>query len=265
MIGSLKVLDGGLFTTIQDTGRTGFRKYGIPASGVMDAHATKLANWLVGNPHETPVIEMTLQGASYQFQSDAVIGISGANMDARVNNQQIERYKTQEIREGDTLSFSYAKSGCRAYLAIQGEWKVEEVLGSYSAYTMGGFGGKFGRIIKKNDVLEWDFEKQERGKREVPRKLLPYYSSSGNRIRIIAGQEWEVLSKENQKRFLGREYQISSESNRMGMRLQGEPLYFEGGEMVSSAVIPGIVQLPKQGNPIILMQDGQTAGGYPRI
>ncbi|MEX0720437.1 MAG: biotin-dependent carboxyltransferase family protein [Balneolaceae bacterium] len=266
MKGSLKILDGGLFTTIQDSGRTGYRKYGIPVSGVMDSHSYKLANWLAGNSVSAPVLEMTLKGGTCRFLSEAAVGITGADMNAMLNDQPVEINKSINANKGDELTFGYAKSGCRTYLAIHGSWKIDKVMDSCSTYTTAKFGGMKGRKLQKEDVLEWEYEPLSKVEKQVPQSLIPYYSSSGNRIRVIAGPEWERLSKANQERLLETEFKISPQSNRMGIRLKNQtPFDAEVSGLLSSAVVPGIIQLPAPGSPIILMQDGQTAGGYPRI
>lgn len=264
-MGKLVVIDGGLFTTVQDAGRFGFRKYGVPISGVMDNSAFELVNRLLGNSPETPVLEMTLKGGKYRFESDSVIALTGANMNPTVNGISAELNSSLEIKSGDILEFEYARRGCRCYLGVRGLWEIEKILGSYSTYNEGDFGGIEGRTLQKGDQLHWKEIKADFQSYTLSQEEIPYYSSKLT-VEFIPGPEWNWLSKKEQDKFLGTEFKISSESNRMGIRLNSD-FEIEGKkrEMVSSGVIPGIIQLPPNGSPIILMKDGQTVGGYPRI
>lgn len=264
-MGKLVVIDGGLFTTVQDAGRCGFRKYGIPVSGVMDNSAFELVNRLVGNSQDTPVLEMTLKGGKYRFESDSVIALTGANMNPTINGKSVELNSSLEIKAGDILEFEYASRGCRCYLGIRGNWKIEKILGSCSTYIEGNFGGIEGRSLQKGDQLHWKEIQADFQSYTLSQKEIPYYSSKLT-VEFISGPEWNWLSKKEQGEFLSTEFTISSESNRMGIRLNSDfQIEEKKREMVSSGVIPGIIQLPPNGSPIILMKDGQTIGGYPRI
>lgn len=266
MKGELEVLNGGLLTTVQDQGRHGYRKFGVPVSGVMDEHSYKLANWLVGNPQLSPVLELTLMGGTFKFHSDAVVGISGAEAEISVNDNSAASNKTIKIKNGDVLKIGRVTSGCRVYLAIAGDWDIEKIMGSYSTCLSAKFGGIYGRAISKGDRLTWEFDQNKTVDRSVPKTLLPHYSSS-QKIRVIEGPEWDWLTEEQQTTFLASHYSISIDSNRMGIRLKNSLLLEQGrfDEMVSSPVVPGIIQLPSNGSPIILMNDAQSVGGYPRI
>lgn len=266
MKGELEVLSGGLLTTVQDHGRHGYRKFGVPVSGVMDEHSYKLANWLVGNPQHAPVLELTLMGGTFEFHSDAVVGISGAEAEISVNDNPAASNKSIKIKKGDILDIGRVTSGCRLYLAIAGEWDIEKIMGSYSTCLSAKFGGMQGRALNKGDRLIWKSDQDKTVERTVPKKLLPHYSSS-QKIRIIEGPEWNWLTEKEQTTFLASHYSISSESNRMGIRLKNSLVLQQGrpDEMASSPVVPGIIQLPSNGSPIILMNDAQSVGGYPRI
>ncbi len=260
----IEVLDGGLFTTIQDFGRVGFRKYGVPVSGVMDTNSYELANWLVGNPNGAPVLEFTLKGGRYLFHDNTVIAITGALMNPKINGSEIAMNCSLEIKEGDELELGFAKRGCRAYLAIQGDPKISKVMDSYSTYTTGKFGGFEGHTLKKGDILNWKNLGRDFEQRKTPIEQIPYFSSKIT-VRVIKGVEWDWFDQSLKDQFLNSKYFIGSSSNRMGIRLDGVSLNVTKREMISSPVITGIIQLPPNGKPIILMQDGQTIGGYPRI
>lgn len=265
MKGELEVLSGGLITTVQDHGRHGYRKYGVPVSGVMDDHSCRLVNWLVGNSQHSPVIELTLVGGMFKFHSDAVVGISGAEVEVRVDKKSVALNKTIRIKKSEILEIGRITAGCRVYLAIAGDWDIEQVMGSYSTCLAAKFGGFQGRPLKKGDRIRWQCDQQKAVERMVPKKLLPYFSTRQT-IRIIGGPEWDVMSKKQKTVFLETDFSISSQSNRMGIRLEGTFTKLKSREeMVSSPVVPGIVQLPSSGLPIILMKDAQSVGGYPRI
>lgn len=261
---NLKVVHGGLFTTIQDYGRIGVSKFGIPKSGVMDVKAYELANWLVGNPTEYPALELTLQGGTYHFESDTIIAITGALMNPKLNGVEIQTNKSYRLKSGDMLHLGFAKRGCRTYLAIRGKLNIEKVMNSYSTYITGNFGGLEGRTLQKGDELSWTELPQIFKSNKISPEQIPYYSSKVT-VRITKSLEWDLLDEEVKNNFLTSRFEISSQTNRMGIRLIGNPISTSKTQMISSAVIPGIIQLPPNGDPIILMVDGQTVGGYPRI
>lgn len=261
----LQVIDGGLFTTIQDSGREGYRKFGVPISGAMDMQSYKNANKLVGNNEDDPVLEFTLKGGVYKFDSDAVIAITGALMSPNLNEDEIEMNTSIQVTKGDILKIGFAEKGCRAYLAIQGEWDIDEMMGSYSTYVLGKFGGLDGSKLKEGDGILWRNSASDFLERKLPKEEIPYYSSKLT-VEFITGPEWEWLSVESQEQFLSTSFKVSSKSNRMGIRLETEePILSQKSGMRSSGVIQGVIQLPPNGNPIILMKDGQTVGGYPRM
>jgi|AntRauTorckE6833_2_1112554.scaffolds.fasta_scaffold00113_24 antagonist of KipI len=262
---SLEVLDGGLQTTVQDMGRVGFRKYGVPVSGVMDEHSYRLANWLAGNPSEAPVLELTLQGGSFKFHSDATIGITGAEAEIDVNGNPVQPNKTININSGEVLNIGRVKNGCRIYVSIAGQWDIEKVMGSFSTCLVAKFGGFEGRALNKGDRLTWTSQKKPTEIRSVPKKLIPHYAARQT-IKIIEGPEWDWLNEAKKADFLATDFSLSSHSNRMGIRLKSSFVSdIKGEEMISSPVVPGTIQLPSDGAPIILMKDGQSVGGYPRI
>ena len=258
----LTVVNPGVFTTIQDSGRFGFGKYGVPVSGAMDVESFKLANQLVGNPHHYPVLECTLQGGLYRFDSDAEIAITGAEMNPVVNGKLIEMNCTHRISKGDELILGFAEKGCRSYLAIFGLLQADKIMESYSTYTLAGFGGYSGRALKKNDILKWEPTAKVEFSHET---LKPIDMDKVHNVKVTLGTEWEWLDKKIQEQFFDSNFKVMNQSNRMGIRLDGRALKSPDQQMISSPVIPGIIQLPENGKPIILMKDGQTIGGYPRI
>ncbi len=262
----MQVIKGGLLTTIQDGGRHGYRKLGIPQSGVLDSRAHRQANWLVNNPPDAPVLECTLQGGIFRFERAAVVAITGADMSATLNDIPCPMNRSITVAAGDVLSLGYAHAGIRTYVGIQGVPDIQQVMESYSTYTMGGFGGFEGRALQTGDTLEWGSDTPKNPNRVLPEHVLPHFYIQKNIIRIMHGPEWERLSPTAQQLLQNTFYTIHTDSNRMGIRLQGAALSLaDDFLMSSSATLPGTVQLPPNGQPIVLMHDGQTTGGYPRI
>lgn len=263
---NMQIIKGGLFTTIQDSGRYGYRHLGIPQSGVMDSRAQRHANWLVGNSWDAPVLECSFLGGTFRFQAAQIIALTGADMNARLNNTPCQMYRSIAVKSGDLLSLAYAHRGIRTYIAMQGIPDIEPIMESCSTYVSGGFGGFRGRALQAGDVLKWSNEVPKNPNRLLPEHLHPHFSTEKNIIRILQGPEWEKLSKASQEMVEKIFYKIHTDSNRMGIRLIGEGLMLKDNfSMASSATIPGTIQLPANGQPIILMHDGQTTGGYPRI
>jgi len=262
----MQVTKGGLLTTIQDGGRHGYRKFGIPQSGVLDSRAHQQVNWLVDNAPDAPVLECTLQGGIFRFERAAVVAITGADMSATLNDAPCPMNRSIAISAGNVLALGYARTGGRTYVGIQGMPDIRQVMESYSTYSPGGFGGFKGRALQTGDSFEWGSEIPKNPNRILPEHILPHFYHQKNIIRIMHGPEWERLSPTAQQLLENTFYTIHTDSNRMGIRLQGAVLELaDNFLMSSSATLPGTVQLPPNGQPIVLMHDGQTTGGYPRI
>lgn len=261
----LKVLKNGIHTSIQDGGRIGFRNFGIPKSGAMDLHSFRLANSLVNNDKNTSCLECLLKGGIYEFTQTAVIAITGADMGASLNNKDCPMNKSLTIQEGDVLKLGYAKSGKCSYIAIQGKPDIPLIFGSTSTYTLSELGGLEGRILRTGDVLRWKNEKLKNPNRSIPEHLIHRFHKK-QILRIMPGPEWEQFLPTDHKKLESSTYTIQADSDRMGIRLLGKKLQCTSNvPMPSSATLPGTVQIPANGQPIILMPDGQTTGGYPRI
>lgn len=257
---SLCVIDPGLLATVQDAGRPGYRKFGVPVSGAMDPNAHRLANFLVGNPDDAPVLEFTLKGGVLSFSSDAVLAVTGAPMPLEVGGKSVDMNLSFEVGEGDTLKMGVASRGCRSYLAVRGRLDVPKILGSYS----GCISWKVGTEINAGTTIFWQDTGGGFSPVEAPKERIPYYGSRVT-LSLMEGPEWDWISEQDRKLLTETEFEVGSDSNRMGIRLNGTSLSSTKKQMMSSAVIPGIVQLPPGGKPIILMNDCQTIGGYPRI
>jgi antagonist of KipI len=254
--GALRVRRAGMFTTVQDLGREGWREQGVPVSGAADAAALRVANLVVGNPEGAAGLEFTLVGPELEFGEDAVVALGGAEAGG------LPRWQPLTVRAGESLRLGALAGGCRGYLAISGGIAVRPVLGSRSTFTRAGLGGWCGRVLRDGDVLPIG-----PGRRALPGgwrvdpRMLPGYTADAE-VRVVAGdQAPEFLAP-----WAGATFRVSRLSDRMGVRLEGGPvLRRAGGELLSAPVTPGTVQVPPDGNPIVLLADAQTVGGYPRI
>ena len=254
----------GIQTLIQDKGRIGYQSYGVPVSGVMDKKAAVLANELVENTPDTPVLEITLLGPTIKIAGNCQIAITGANLSPKINKKPISLYETINLKDGDILSFSGAKTGCRAYIAIRGEWQLDKWLDSYSALPYSGDAATPQSYIQKDTVLAVQTANR------IPRKIVPLerrpYFSTTLKVRVLPGPEFETFSNYTIGYFFSKTHQLTKESNRMGYRLDTILSDFKPQkEVISSGIIPGTIQITSAGQPVILMQDAQTVGGYYRI
>ena len=260
----------GLLSTIQDLGRTGYKRYGIISSGSMDQIAHRIANMLVLNEEDVEAIEITMKGPVIQFQNDTVIAITGGQLAPAINEERVEMYRPVLVREGDVLSFGRAKEGIRSYVAVHGGFSVNRVMQSASTYLRAGIGGYKGRALKKGDVLplkktisieEWDKPIKWSAKR-----FSHSQDMMSKTIRVIKGLQYDAFTESSQRSFEEKEYTVMPESDRMGYRLDGETLSLkEQREFISEAVSFGTIQVPADGQPIILMADSQTLGGYAKL
>ncbi len=255
-----------LLTTVQDLGRNGFRAFGINPNGAMDCVALRLINILLGNNENEASLEIHFPAPKILFETEAIIALGGANFGAKVNDKNVENWQIIEIKKGQTLSFSHKNKGNRLYLSVQGGFEIKDWLNSKSTNLKAKYGGFEGRQLDKEDRLKF---KIQNSKFKKSLKLSPYFVpnySNFPKIRIIQGAEFGLLTPLSSENLLKHTFQITQNSDRMGFRLHGEPLYLlHDKELVSSAVTFGTIQLLPNGQLIILMADHQTTGGYPRI
>ncbi|HEX2852335.1 MAG TPA: 5-oxoprolinase subunit PxpB [Opitutaceae bacterium] len=251
----VKVLRPGMLTTVQDLGRSGHRAAGVPLSGAADPLALRLANWLVGNSADAAALEVTLIGPELEFPFEAVIAVTGARFPG------IPGWQPVRVLAGTRLKLGAATSGCRGYVAIAGGIVTGRVLGSASTYLRGGLGGVEGRALREGDVLV--VAKTTRVLEEhwrIDGRVLPAYSASPV-VRVVRGAQADEFGRA----LFATEFKVTPRSDRMGVRLSGAALKRNNSrELISTAVSPGTVQIPPDGQPIVLMADAQTIGGYPQ-
>ncbi|GAA0314919.1 biotin-dependent carboxyltransferase family protein [Oceanobacillus oncorhynchi subsp. oncorhynchi] len=263
----LEVMKPGLSTSIQDTGRVGYQKYGIPTAGAMDTFAHRIANLLVGNPEEAATLEIMLMGPRLNFLQDAVIAVGGADLSAAVDGEPVCPWKSFRVYAGQMLSFGKPIHGTYAYLAVSGGFYAETVMGSKSTYAQANLGGIEGRILQKGDRLSAEDKnlKSVRAGRYLKKTDIPNYEQH-RPIRVIAGPDITAFSDATYQQFFQESYRITEQSNRMGYRLEGKALsHVDKADILSDAVLPGTIQVPANGQPIVLLADRQTTGGYARI
>ncbi len=263
---SLKIIQPGILTTVQDYGRIGYGQFGVPAAGVMDRLSMELANILVGNDRKEAVLEMTMMGPTLEAKSNIVIAITGANMNPKVNGNEVNMYETIYLNKGDILELSYTENGCRAYMAVYGGFDLPVIMGSKSTYLRAKIGGNNGEKIKANDILNINEAKNKYiGTRKIPRKKIPSYSNELT-LRVILGPEEDYFTKEGIDTFLNSEYVLTKQWDRMGLRFDGPQIkHKDGADIISNGINFGAIQIPGHGRPIIMMADRQTTGGYTKI
>jgi biotin-dependent carboxylase uncharacterized domain len=272
------LIQAGFASSVQDLGRRGYQKYGIIVGGVMDPPSAKLANWLVGNPDTSAVIEYSFLGPSILFEKDTLFALSGAYCRPNLDGKAIVAGRPYIAHEGQILSVGGLISGSRGYLAVAGGVDTPEWFGSRSTYQRAGQGGFEGRLLQKHDRIPAgrpsdlavslmknpELEKAD----ESSSWFFSLRRSYGGvkPIRVIPDGLWERFTVSSRSAFQNRAYKITASSDRMGFRLDGPELALENPlEMYSEAVTNGSIQVPRNGRPIILLTDHQSTGGYPRI
>jgi antagonist of KipI len=279
---SVTVLKPGMLSTVQDRGRFGFQHLGVPVSGAMDSFAHRVANILAGNEDDAATLEVTLLGPRLRFEDDALIALCGGDLSPTIDGIPAPEGKAVQVRAGAILDFGPGTVGCRAYLAIHGGFDVPVVMGSRSTYEPARIGGLDGRALREGDVLSVGRAKafpfpalaQQLAHSEhsfsAPKWAVNQHIEKLGRapqvVRITAGRHWDAFPGAAREALTGGEFRLAADSNRIGCRLDGAVAMVGGpAEILSEAVSFGTIQIPPSGNPIVLMADRQTIGGYPKI
>ncbi len=264
---TIEVQEGGLFTTVQDLGRYGYQRYGVPVAGAVDPFALRVANVLVGNEEGAAGLEITLAGPKLRFLADTVIAVTGGDLDPRLDDGQAAMWQAVAVSRGAVLSFGKPRDGLRAYLAVAGGIDLPPVLGSRSTYVRSGLGGLNGRPLRAGDRLATASEEpaaQPVG-RKLPREHVPSYGNS-HALRVVLGPQDDAFTPEGIRTFLSAEYTATHQSDRVGYRYQGPQIRHKGGaDIISDGVPFGAVQVTGDGLPIVLLADRGTTGGYTKI
>lgn len=265
---SVTVLRPGLFTTIQDEGRWGYQDLGVPVSGPMDSAAHRLANALVGNPRDSATIEATLLGPELRIEQQTIAAFTGADLGATLDGAEVPRHAPIACRAGSVIAFGQRRSGARGYVAFDGGISTLPALGSRATHAVSGLGGLEGRALRAGDQLPLGTAASTPSRTAHKAHPLPNSPAAGGaRLRVLAGPQDGCFTSEAFVALQGTRFTISPQSDRMGYRLScdGAVPFAASGQMISDVTFIGGLQVPPSGNPILLMADRQTTGGYPQI
>ncbi len=265
---TLEIISPGIQTTIQDRGRFGFGQYGVAPSGALDGYSLRIGNLLVGNPEDEACLETVLLGLSIRFLADAVIAVTGADLQPVLNNTPLAMWRSHAVQKGDALAFRGPKNGCRAYLAVGRGIGVPRVMGSKSTNLPAGFGGMEGRALIKGDILPTDetLETSAPPGRTLEPRWIPDYPGQWT-LRVVLGPQDDQISEAGLHTFLNTGYTASTHSDRTGIRLEGEGVERKPGaaeSIISEGIVSGSIQIPGDGLPIIILGETVT-GGYRKI
>jgi len=255
-----KILSGGLLSIIEDFGRFGLNDKGITNSGVMDEYAFIVLNKLLQNPQNTNCIEITLGGLKLQVDDTCTIAVTGADANFRINSKKIDIWKTHNLQKGDLLEFGFAKKGARIYLGVKGGFDIKKELGSSSVTIKENIGSN----LKDGDELRFIDNTLKDYNICLKEQFIPSYDDNLT-LRVILGYQDKYFSQKQKDNFFSQTYKISSQNNRMGYRLESKPIICNIDGIISEGISFGAIQIPKDGQPIILLKDRQTIGGYPKI
>ena len=262
---TLVVLRPGPLSTIQDLGRPRCGSIGVPRGGSMDEPALRLANRLVGNPDAAAAIEMTLAGPEVRFENDSVIALAGARFEATIEGRPVRRGESLTVGAGQELTIGRTLEGARAVLAVLGGIDVPVILGSRSTCLGGGFGGLDGRALRAGDRLSVGRRNGKILRRRLRSEAWPAYSSECT-LRVVAGPQFDRFSDRGGQVFFSATYTISPRSDRTGLRLDGPAVEHAGSaDLLPEGMLPGGIQVPADGRPIILGADCPVTGGYAKI
>jgi biotin-dependent carboxylase-like uncharacterized protein len=271
---SMVILKPGMLSTFQDLGRFGHQHLGVSVAGAMDQRAHRLANMLVGNDPALATLEITLTGPTLRFTKPCCLALCGADLSVTLNGQPLILNRPIVVRAKDELSFGVRQHGTRAYLAVHGGFALTPVLGSTSTYLRSAMGGWHGRALRRDDEIPLLRPLKDKGLEDLAMDLwslkiyLPAALAESRQafVRLIKGQQWDEFTPESCAALLTEPYRVSPDSERMGYRLQGAPLLMTTPrQMISEGTTFGTIQVPAGGQPIILMADRQTTGGYPKM
>jgi antagonist of KipI len=267
-VAAFDILSPGLLTTVQDAGRYGLGRYGVPPSGALDTFSLRIANLLVGNPEAEAGLEITIMGLRIRALTDLMIAVTGADLNPQLNDKLLPMWRSRPMKKGDVLHFKAVRTGCRAYLAVRGGIGLDPVLASKSTNLVSGFGGYRGRALKAGDRLYTDLPgtRFKAVQRELNLKSIPRYSKDWV-LRMLLGPQDDDFTEESRKLFLESPYSLSPKSDRTGIRLSGPAVHKKPGvkeSIISEGVVAGSIQVPGDGQPIIILVETVT-GGYRKI
>lgn len=262
----IRILKGGMLTTVQDLGRNGYQSQGFSVAGVMDVRSFKIANLLLDNPENEAVLEFTLIGPTLEFTSATIIAITGGDFQPTINGEPAPMYTALYMNKGDILKLGSARTGSRGYIAFSSYLDIPVVMGSRCTNLKSSLGGFKGRKLQAGDYINF----------RIKRRYLPFFLSrtldldefdqEEAELRVVMGPQDDLFSKQGLQTFLNSEYVVTSDFDRMGCRLEGPFIApKKTSDIISDGIAFGSVQVPSQGKPIVLLSDRQTTGGYAKI
>lgn len=259
----MEVLQAGLCDLVMANGRHGLGALGVPVGGAADPAALTAANALVGNGADTAGLEITLSGPALRFPAGATVALTGARFDAtRSSGALVGWNQTLVLAPGETLTIGRAETGCRCWLALQGGLEVPSVMGSRGTCLPAAFGGFLGRALRAGDTLAVG---RQTGEVHLLRATSPALPGIGRPLGVVAGPQAGGFSDAGLAAFFGGAYRVAAASDRRGVRLAGAAIPYGGASLLSQGVLPGAIQVPPDGQPIVLGWDGPVTGGYPVI
>lgn len=263
---TLNILSPGFQTTVQDSGRLRIAHLGLSASGAADPVAYRIGNRLVGNSEKAPALEMTLTGGTFEFSAGGIVALTGADCQPALDGQPVPMWRSLPVSAGQRLQCGAMRSGARSYLCLKGGVRLPTMMESAATHLQGGIGGWHGRVLKKGDRLEIGEHSAEPFRSRSAPAALRAYLEERLILRITPGLQSDFFSDRSLARFASSPYTVSEASNRVGLRLKGEAIRREKQEeIVTEGVSLGAVQLPADGQPIVLSVEHPTTGGYPKI
>ena len=261
------IQEPGLFTTVQDEGRYGYQQFGVTPSGPMDARSFHIANLLVGNDLGEGTLEMTFQGPTMKFEEANIVAVTGADMKPTLNGKPVPMYEAFAVEKDDVLKFQFAMNGSRGYVAFAGGLDIPLLMDSKSTLASKGLGGVDGRKLQKDDRIGFTAPKTELPHMESRKVAKPQFPDKEVVLRVIRGPQDDCFSEEEIRKFFWYGFKITNEFDRMGCRLErSEPVkHLQDGNIISDGIACGSIQVPSNGQPIILLADRQSVGGYTKI
>lgn len=260
---SLKVIQPGILSLLQDSGRQGKHRIGLTNGGPLDGEAFYYCNRLLGNPEGCTAIEVSFGGIQLESQLDTFICVTGATMPLRINGTDKPLWEVHRIKAGDIISLDFASRGCRAYLGVADGFSIDPSFGSTATVMRENIGGLHGDKLHSGDELPCA-EVRDRRRYYLPADRQPHYQNTVT-VRVIPGYQQHHFSRLQQRRFFSHSYTVSDRCDRMGYRLEGAPIVCDIEGILSEGICFGAIQVPADGQPIVLLNDRQTIGGYPKI
>ena len=260
---SLAVVKSGVLSLLQDSGRRGYHRLGLTNGGALDGEAYHYLNRLLQNPSDATAIEVSVGGLALRVQVDTYICVTGAAVPLAINGEEKALWCVHPVNAGDDIELGFATRGCRAYLGVADGFTVSAQFGSTATVVREGIGGLNGKPLAQGDELPCAAVRARR-RLELPAAQQPRYSNHLT-VRVIPGYQRHLFNRIEKRRFFGAPYTVSDQSDRMGYRLEGAPVDCAVEGILSEGICQGAIQIPPDGNPIVLLNDRQTIGGYPKM